>query len=87
MYMFYVQFKFLDFFHRNGRLLIWECTIEPDDWVEWKPPAKKAKDSDSEDDIDVEKAVERTEKQKARTEDLLELSNKSFYITFIFTCL
>ncbi|XP_020278124.1 periodic tryptophan protein 2 homolog [Pseudomyrmex gracilis] len=60
---------------KNGRLLIWECTIEPDDWVEWKPPAKKAKDSDSEDDIDVEKAVERTEKQKARTEDLLELND------------
>ncbi|GAB1865194.1 Periodic tryptophan protein 2-like protein [Camponotus japonicus] len=68
---------------KNGRLCVWECTLEPDDWVEWQPPAKKEKtkgsESDSEDDIDIEKIIERTEKQKARAErkllesdDLLE---------------
>ncbi|KMQ93304.1 periodic tryptophan protein 2-like protein [Lasius niger] len=57
---------------KNGRLCVWECTLEPDDWVEWQPPAKKEKskdsESDSEDDIDIEKIIERTEKQKARAE-------------------
>ncbi|XP_029169932.1 periodic tryptophan protein 2 homolog [Nylanderia fulva] len=68
---------------KNGRLFVWECTIDPDDWVEWQPPAKKEKsndsESDSEDDIDIDKIIEKTEKQKARAErkllesdDLLE---------------
>ncbi|XP_072746564.1 periodic tryptophan protein 2 homolog [Anoplolepis gracilipes] len=65
---------------KNGRLCVWECTLEPDDWVEWQPPAKKEKskdsNSDSEDDIDIEKIIERTEKQKARAErKLLESGN------------
>lgn len=71
------------YFYRNGRLCVWECTLEPDDWVEWQPPAKKekTKDSDSEDDIDTEKIIERTEKQKARAErNLLESGDKIFHI-------
>ncbi|XP_070161171.1 periodic tryptophan protein 2 homolog [Polyergus mexicanus] len=57
---------------KNGRVCVWECTLEPDDWVEWQPPAKKGKsedsESDSEDDIDTEKIIERTIKQQARAE-------------------
>ncbi|KYM98308.1 Periodic tryptophan protein 2 like protein, partial [Cyphomyrmex costatus] len=57
---------------KNGRVCIWECTLESDDWVEWEPPSKKEKpkDSDSEDDI-VDKIIEKTEKQKARAEKKL----------------
>lgn len=60
---------------------MWECTIDPDDWVEWQPPAKKEKsnDSDSEDDIDVEKILEKTEKQKAYAEQKLLESGNIFY--------
>ncbi|XP_050453821.1 periodic tryptophan protein 2 homolog [Cataglyphis hispanica] len=72
---------------KNGRVCVWECTLEPDDWVEWQPPAKKGKskdsESDSEDDIDKEKIIERTMKQQARIErkllesdDLLENNEK-----------
>lgn len=73
------------FFYRNGRLCVWECTLEPDDWVEWQPPAKKEKtedsESDSEDDIDVEKIIEQTEKQKARAErKLLRSGDNIFHI-------
>jgi len=71
-----------DFFYRNGRVCIWECTLEPDDWVEWEPPSKKekSKDSDSEDDIDIEKIVEKTEKQKAHAErKLLDSGNENFF--------
>ncbi|KAK2581778.1 hypothetical protein KPH14_002256 [Odynerus spinipes] len=55
---------------RNGQLCVWECTIDPDDLVEWEPPTKKVKntDSDDEDDIDPEKAIEKTEKQKKNLE-------------------
>ncbi|XP_012232202.1 periodic tryptophan protein 2 homolog [Linepithema humile] len=58
---------------KNGRLFVWECTIDPDDWVEWQPLAKREKsnDSDSEDDIDVEKILEKTEQQKAYAEQKL----------------
>jgi len=80
-----------DFFYRNGRVCVWECTLEPDDWVEWEPPSKKekSKDSDSEDDIDIEKIVEKTEKQKAYAErKLLDLGNENFftilYIPFLY---
>lgn len=64
---------------------MWECTIDPDDWVEWQPPAKKEKskdsESDSEDDINIEKIIEKTEKQKARAEHkLLESGGEIFYI-------
>lgn len=73
------------YFYRNGRLCVWECTLEPDDWVEWQPPAKKEKtkgsESDNEDDIDIEKIIERTEKQKAHAErKLLESGDKIFHI-------
>lgn len=78
-----------DFFHRNGRLFVWECTIEPDDWVEWEPSAKKDKteDSESEDDIDVEKAIERTEKQKTRTDVLLELGATKYFSSSFYSCM
>ncbi|XP_014478920.1 PREDICTED: periodic tryptophan protein 2 homolog [Dinoponera quadriceps] len=51
---------------KNGRICIWECTIDPDDLVDWKPRIKKRKpvDSDSEDDVDTKKAIENP---KART--------------------
>lgn len=74
------MYIFDNLFYRNGRLCIWECTLEPDEWVEWEPPSKKEKpkDSDSEDDIDLEKVVERTEKQKAHAErKLLESDDLS----------
>lgn len=40
--------------------------IDPEDLVVWQPPIKKEKpkESDSEDDVDLEKAVEQTAKQK-----------------------
>lgn len=75
-----------NFCYRNGRLFIWDCTIEPDDLVKWEPPLKKGKieNSDSEDDIDVEKVVERTEKQKAFAESkLLDSGKIVFYIFFL----
>ncbi|XP_043268384.1 periodic tryptophan protein 2 homolog isoform X2 [Venturia canescens] len=55
---------------RNGQLCIWECTIEPEDMVVWQPPIKreKPKESDSEDDVDLDKAVEKTDKQMKRAE-------------------
>lgn len=63
---------------------MWECTLEPDDWVEWQPPAKKGKsedsESDSEDDIDTEKIIERTIKQQARAERKLLEPGEIFYI-------
>ncbi|XP_043664857.1 periodic tryptophan protein 2 homolog [Vespula pensylvanica] len=51
---------------RNGQLCVWECTIDPEDLVEWEPPTKKSRktDSDDEDDIDLDKAIEKTEKQR-----------------------
>ncbi|XP_066592091.1 periodic tryptophan protein 2 homolog [Prorops nasuta] len=53
---------------RNGQLCIWECSIDPDDLVEWQPPAKKEKvsDSDSEDDIDIDNAIEKTQEQSKK---------------------
>ncbi|XP_076646677.1 periodic tryptophan protein 2 homolog isoform X2 [Halictus rubicundus] len=59
---------------RNGQLCVWECTIDPDDLVLWEPSAKRRQrkeDSDVEDDVDLDKVVERTEKQaKARERNL-----------------
>ncbi|KAG7196594.1 hypothetical protein KM043_013084 [Ampulex compressa] len=51
---------------RNGQLCVWECTIDPEDLVLWQPPAKRGKpeESDSEDDVDLEKVIEKTEKEK-----------------------
>lgn len=76
----------MNVFYRNGRICIWECTVNPDDLVQWKPPLKKKKlmDSDSEDDIDTSKAVE---KPKARTlnDRLLESGEKlSYFFQFLF---
>ncbi|XP_053995438.1 periodic tryptophan protein 2 homolog [Hylaeus anthracinus] len=65
---------------RNGQLCIWECTIDAEDLVPWEPPAKKDKqqtDSDVEDDVDLEKAVERTEKQNKAHERSLKKSRVS----------
>lgn len=74
----------MNLLYRNGRICIWECTINPDDLVEWKPPIKKKKlvDSDSEDDVNTKKAVE---KLKAHTLDrsLLE-SGKEFFHAFYY---
>lgn len=73
---------FIFCFYRNGRLCIWECSIDPDDLVEWKPVAKKGKlaDSDSEDDIDTENIIEKTEKQKASAERKLLQSSKNISV-------
>lgn len=85
----YIQLEFAylfseDFFYRNGRVCVWECTLEPDDWVEWEPPSKKEKpkDSDSEDDIDVDKIIEKTEKQKAYAEKKLLDSGEKIFLSF-----
>ncbi|XP_011500675.1 PREDICTED: periodic tryptophan protein 2 homolog [Ceratosolen solmsi marchali] len=58
---------------RNGHFCIWECTIEPSDLVLYQPPLKKLKlkDSDSEDDVDLDKALEKTEKEKRISEKTL----------------
>lgn len=73
------------YYYRNGRLFVWECTIDPDDWVEWQPRAKKEKsnDSDSEDDINVEKILEKTEKQKAYAEQKLLESGNNIYCVIL----
>lgn len=80
---FQFAYTFFNLFYRNGRVCVWECTLEPDDWVEWEPPSKKerSKDSDSEDDIDIEKILEKTEKQKAYAEHkLLDSGEEKFFI-------
>lgn len=67
--------------NRNGQLCVWECTIDPEDLVEWEPPTKKARktDSDDEDDIDPDKAIEKTEKQQNNLEHkLVQLRNIKF---------
>lgn len=66
---------------RNGQLCVWECTIDPEDLVEWEPPIKKTRktDSDDEDDIDPDKAIEKTEKQRNNLErKLVQLRNIKF---------
>ncbi|XP_003396174.1 periodic tryptophan protein 2 homolog [Bombus terrestris] len=61
---------------RNGQLCIWECTIDPEDLMPSNvPPIKRGKrtDSDEEDDVNIEKAIEKTDKQiKAHERDLLK---------------
>lgn len=63
----------INHFNRNGHLCVWECTIEPSDLVVFQPPVKRAKahDSDSEDDIELDKALEKTESQKKTSEKTL----------------
>ncbi|XP_043259582.1 periodic tryptophan protein 2 homolog [Colletes gigas] len=65
---------------RNGQLCIWDCTIDAEDLVPWEPPVKKDKrhpDSDIEDDVDIEKVLERTEKQTKAYERNLQKSRYS----------
>lgn len=68
--------------YRNGQLCIWECTIDAEDLVPWEPPVKKDKqqtDSDIEDDVDIEKAIEKTDKQtKAYERNLQKSRNFDF---------
>ncbi|XP_046624301.1 periodic tryptophan protein 2 homolog [Neodiprion virginianus] len=61
---------------RNGQLCVWECSIDPDALTPWQPIAKKQKpqESESEDDIDFDKALEKTEKQKKKDK---HVSNQS----------
>ncbi|OAD61424.1 Periodic tryptophan protein 2 like protein, partial [Eufriesea mexicana] len=62
---------------RNGHLCIWECAIDPEDLMPWEPPPlKKDKktDSDEEDDVNIEKAIEKTDKQAKVYEYNLEKS-------------
>lgn len=67
-------------------MCVWECTLEPDDLVEWEPPSKKEKpkDSDSEDDIDIDKVIEKTEKQKAYAEKKLLDSGEKISLFFLY---
>ncbi|XP_014211564.1 periodic tryptophan protein 2 homolog [Copidosoma floridanum] len=55
---------------RNGHLQLWDCSLEPSDLV-YEPLGKKIKpnDSDSEDDVDLNKVLEKTEKQKKISEN------------------
>ncbi|XP_043502208.1 periodic tryptophan protein 2 homolog [Polistes fuscatus] len=49
---------------KNGQVCCWQCTIDPKDLVLWKPPIKKKRrkiDSDNEDDVDLDKVIEKTE--------------------------
>ncbi|XP_076749162.1 periodic tryptophan protein 2 homolog [Xylocopa sonorina] len=65
---------------RNGQLCLWECTIDPEDLVpEEQPAPKKGKktDSDEEDDVDIEKAIEKTDKQAKAHERNLQRSENS----------
>lgn len=58
--------------NRNGQLCIWECSIEPSDLVVYRPPTKRVKaSSDSEDDVDLDKVLEKTEKEKLNSEKKL----------------
>ncbi|CAK9825038.1 Periodic tryptophan protein 2 homolog [Anthophora retusa] len=64
---------------RNGRLCIWECAIDPEDLVPLgSPPVKRNKqtDSDEEDDVDIEKAIEKTDKQTKAEERNLKQSQQ-----------
>lgn len=73
---------------RNGQLCIWECTIDPEDLMPLEsPPFKKNKktDSDEEDDITVEKAKEKTDKQVKAYEYNLEQSRNFFFIILYYT--
>ncbi|XP_015187730.1 PREDICTED: periodic tryptophan protein 2 homolog [Polistes dominula] len=54
---------------RNGQVAYWQCSIDPKDLVHWKPIKKKRKiDSDNEDDVDLDKIIEKTDKQLRNTE-------------------
>lgn len=68
-------------------MCIWECTIDPEDLMPSNvPPIKRGKrtDSDEEDDVNIEKAIEKTDKQiKAHERDLLKSSNFSFIILYL----
>ncbi|XP_078051731.1 periodic tryptophan protein 2 homolog isoform X2 [Augochlora pura] len=63
---------------RNGQLCVWDCTINADDLVPWDPPSKRRqRDSDEEDDVDLDKAIEKTEKQTKTRERNLRRSEDS----------
>ena len=51
-------------------MCIWECDLEPEDLKPPEPPVKKGRieESDSEDDVDLDKAVEKTDKEKKQAE-------------------
>ncbi|GLV37986.1 uncharacterized protein CBL_07783 [Carabus blaptoides fortunei] len=56
---------------RNGQACVWECSIDPTDLVPYDPTVKRKKQklkdaSDSEDDIDTEKIIERSEEELAK---------------------
>ncbi|KAI4482008.1 hypothetical protein M0804_009027 [Polistes exclamans] len=59
---------------RYGQVCYWQCTIDPKDLVPWNPPIKKKRrkiDSDIEDDVDLDKAIEKTKKQFETSENKL----------------
>ncbi|XP_033339353.1 periodic tryptophan protein 2 homolog [Megalopta genalis] len=63
---------------RNGQLCVWDCTINANDLVPWEPLVKRRqRDSDGEDDVDLDKAIERTEKQAKARERNLQRSEDS----------
>ncbi|KAI4500100.1 hypothetical protein M0802_004970 [Mischocyttarus mexicanus] len=55
---------------KNGQVCFWQCNINPDDLVHYDPPIKKKRkvDSDNEDDVDLDKAIEKNENQLLATE-------------------
>ncbi|XP_011298217.1 periodic tryptophan protein 2 homolog [Fopius arisanus] len=59
---------------RNGHLCIWECSLEPQDLTLYEPPPLKREKqkldsgSESEDDVDLEKAIEKIDKQRKQWE-------------------
>lgn len=57
---------------KNGQLCVWECSINPEDLEVYVPSEKRLKtknenddDDEEEDDVDLEKALEQTEKERA----------------------
>lgn len=59
---------------RDGHFCVWECSIAPEDLSLYETPAKKSKltddVSDEEDDVQLDKALESTEKQKRNSKSI-----------------
>ena len=68
-------------------MCIWECTIDPEDLMPVEePPTKRDKktDSDEEDDVNIEKTIEKTDKQAKAYEDSLLKKSRNFLLIILY---
>ncbi|XP_015588288.1 periodic tryptophan protein 2 homolog [Cephus cinctus] len=59
---------------RNGYLCVWECALDPEEFTPWQPSEKRNKpaDSDSDDDVDLQRALEKPAKQRDADEIVIK---------------